>query len=285
MAGGIEWFRWHHGSVTDPKFQLVARKAKASLPDVIAIWAYVLEQASASEVRGEFVIDAEAVDCMFGFDDGTTLAVLESMTARGLLVDGCKVASWSKRQPKRERPDDVTATERKRHQRQRDMAAKSPVTPSHTTSRQVTPRGEERRVEENNSLSPPGEPEAKATPPLGGEPAIPTIAPNDPEDDPPATPIDPFVATLESLPDDVHSLWWDWVQAYEDRYGFMPVVQKEAVLMELMRRGQNMKADLELSILKGSKSILDHTSQFGSSGGRGANRKTKGEQIRQESGY
>ena len=31
MAGGIDWFRWHHGSVTDPKFQLVARKSKQAL--------------------------------------------------------------------------------------------------------------------------------------------------------------------------------------------------------------------------------------------------------------
>lgn len=37
MAGGIEWFRWHHGSVTDPKFQLVARRSGARLSDVLAV--------------------------------------------------------------------------------------------------------------------------------------------------------------------------------------------------------------------------------------------------------
>ena len=46
---GMDWFRWHHGSVTDPKFQLVARRAGASLPDVLAVWAYVLEAASQAE--------------------------------------------------------------------------------------------------------------------------------------------------------------------------------------------------------------------------------------------
>lgn len=32
MAGGIDWFRWHHGSVTDPKLQLVAGNADVLLP-------------------------------------------------------------------------------------------------------------------------------------------------------------------------------------------------------------------------------------------------------------
>ncbi len=36
MAGGIDWFRWHHGSVTDPKFQLIA-KADRSLSDWEAV--------------------------------------------------------------------------------------------------------------------------------------------------------------------------------------------------------------------------------------------------------
>ena len=68
VAGGMDWFRWHHGSVTDPKFQLVARQAGASLPDVLAVWAYLLETASAAVERGNIgEIDCEAVDCMFGF--------------------------------------------------------------------------------------------------------------------------------------------------------------------------------------------------------------------------
>lgn len=39
MAGGIDWFRWHHGSVTDPKFKLIAKKkAGARVGDVIAVF-------------------------------------------------------------------------------------------------------------------------------------------------------------------------------------------------------------------------------------------------------
>lgn len=149
MASGIDWFRWHHGSVTDPKFQLVARKSGVSLPDVLAVWAYLLEKASASDFRGCFgEVDCESVDFLFGFDDGTTDLILGEMVSRKLIADEYIVA-WEKRQPKRER-DDSTAAERK--QKQRDLASVGvvfEVTPCHAMSHQVTPREEERREEES----------------------------------------------------------------------------------------------------------------------------------------
>jgi len=141
----VDWFRWHHGSVTDPKFQLVARKAGASLADVLAVWAYILEQASASEDRGQFgSIDCEAVDCMFGFPstETRTLDIITAMRGRGLL-ESDRVAAWDKRQPKREREGDKS-TERVRAFRERQ----SHETPRNATERQETPRGEERREEQ-----------------------------------------------------------------------------------------------------------------------------------------
>lgn len=151
MAGGIDWFRWHHGSVTDPKFQLVARKAGVGLPDVIAVWAFVLEKASASEDRGSFGdLDHEAIDCLFCLDDGKTLSILEQMEVRGLVADG-RITAWDKRQPKREREDDVS-TNRVREFRERQKAqteaTKRDETPRNANETQETPRGEERREEE-----------------------------------------------------------------------------------------------------------------------------------------
>lgn len=160
MAGGIDWFRWHHGSVTDPKFPLIARRADARLGDVIAVWAFVLEQASAADERGVAgEIDCEAVDCMLDAHDGTTQRILAAMEARGLLADGV-VCKWSKRQPKRE---DETANERKRRQREREHAAamaesatsqsdvtrrdKPDVTQCHADVTAGHARGEERREE------------------------------------------------------------------------------------------------------------------------------------------
>lgn len=168
MAGGIDWFRWHHGSVTDPKFQLVARKSKQALASVIAVWAFVLEQASASEERGAFGgIDCEAIDCLLGLDDGATTAILEAMGERGLVAGGA-VSSWEKRQPKRERIDSGS-TERSRafRDRQRQVAAEgneqrqetpetADATPRNATQRQETPRVEERREEETPHIPPAG---------------------------------------------------------------------------------------------------------------------------------
>ena len=159
MAGGIDWFRWHHGSVTDPKFQLVARKSKQALASVIAVWAFVLEQASASEDRGSFgTIDCEAIDCLLGLEDGATDAILAAMGERGLVDDGA-VSAWEKRQPKRERTDN-TSTERSRAHRDRQRQEQQDgekqrhatpeiddATPRNATQHQKKPRGEERREE------------------------------------------------------------------------------------------------------------------------------------------
>lgn len=166
MAGGIDWFRWHHGSVTDPKFGLIAKKAGARVGDVIAVWALVLESASANDDRGTVgKIDAEAIEFLLGLDDGMVHKILDAMTQRGLLGTGGRVESWDKRQPKRE---DDTAAERKRRQREREheirMAAgvtgeasrdvtqsHAPVTRGH--DREEKSREEEKREEKDTSSS------------------------------------------------------------------------------------------------------------------------------------
>ena len=162
MAGGIDWFRWHHGSVTDPKFQLVARKSGASLPDVLAVWAYILEKASASEDRGSFGdIDAEALDCLFNFPstETRTADILAALEARGMVSAG-RVEAWEKRQPKREREEEKS-TERVRAFR----AKQRHETPGNATELQETPRGEERREEKNKEQAHAVNPPPAARPP------------------------------------------------------------------------------------------------------------------------
>ncbi len=179
MAGGIDWFRWHHGSVTDPKFQLVARKSKQALASVIAVWAFVLEQASASEDRGSFgTIDCEAIDCLLGLEDGATDAILAAMGERGLVDDGA-VSAWEKRQPKRERTDN-TSTERSRAHRDRQRQEQQEgekqrhatpeiddATPCNAMQHQKKPRGEETREEKNSPSLRSGEGAAKPQRPPG----------------------------------------------------------------------------------------------------------------------
>ena len=167
-SGGMDWFRWHHGSVNDPKFQLVARKVGCSLAEVIAVWACVLEAASQAEERGAHgALDFEALDCSLGLPDGRTQDIYLRMQDRAL-VDGETVTAWHKRQPKREREDD-NSTDRVRKFRKQNQTetpdtkvpAATPgangvtddVTPCNAKKRQETPRGEERRVDTSVCVS------------------------------------------------------------------------------------------------------------------------------------
>lgn len=158
MAGGIDWFRWHHGCVTDPKFGLVAKKAGVRVSDVIAVWAFILENASAETDRGSVgQLDFEAIEHLFGLDDGQAVRILDAMTQRGLIA-GNRIAAWEKRQPKRE---DDTAADRQRRKRERDHAEKLAQAVTEKASRDVTQdhadvthchdRGEESREEIDTS--------------------------------------------------------------------------------------------------------------------------------------
>ena len=150
MAGGIDWLRWHHGSVTDPKFQLVARRAGASVAEVVAVWAFLLEQASMSDDRGNpGEPDLESIDCALGMEDGRAHAIYTHMLNRALVSEDGRITSWDKRQPKREREDD-NSTERVRAFRQK----KRNETPCNAEQRQETPRVEESREEERRTTTP-----------------------------------------------------------------------------------------------------------------------------------
>jgi hypothetical protein len=166
MAGGIDWFRWHHGSVTDPKFALIADKAKARLGDVLTVWAFILESASANQVRGRVgAIDVEALDFLLKAEPGTVQRIFVAMHERNVLCneDGVAcVARWHFRQPRRERepiPDATdpslpkSSTQRSRERRERlkqegaGNATQRDATPGNASNEQATPREEESREE------------------------------------------------------------------------------------------------------------------------------------------
>ena len=158
MAGGIDWFRWHHGSVNDPKFGLIAKKSGASVAEVIAVWACLLEQASAADDRGNpGDPDFEAIDYGLGMADGTARRIHERMRERSLIdPETGRIAAWEKRQPKRERTDD-SSSERVRAFRDRQRQGEPSnvaETPCNATKRQETPREEESREEEKPMRKP-----------------------------------------------------------------------------------------------------------------------------------
>lgn len=62
-----DWFRWWHGTVTDPKLGTVARKAGVRRGDAIAVLVCLLEHASQQKKRGD----------VSSFDVGRCADVLE----------------------------------------------------------------------------------------------------------------------------------------------------------------------------------------------------------------
>jgi hypothetical protein len=129
----MDWFRWHHGTVNDPKFRVVSRMASVTVRDVLCVWIAMLECASQATVRGLLEgWDHESVGAGLDLEAAHVQAIHDAM--QGRMLDGNSIRNWEKRQPKRE---DTTAAKRQRDKRERERGNK-PVTQSHGTSRTVT---------------------------------------------------------------------------------------------------------------------------------------------------
>lgn len=97
----MDWLRWYAGTSTDPKWRVVAVESGQPVAVVLAVWAMMLERASASEERG----------CIDGWNDRVAGAALDVPAdaveairgaMQGLVLDGNHLSGWEKRQPKRE---------------------------------------------------------------------------------------------------------------------------------------------------------------------------------------
>jgi len=141
----MDWFRLHHGMPQDPKWIVVARRAGVPVGAVLAVWVSMLDAASRASVRGNLEgWDDEDVAAMLGYETEQVAAIYDAM--QGKTLDGDRIAAWDKRQPKRERDDDSAA--RVRAHRDRNASA-GHVTPCNASGDPETPRGEERREEED----------------------------------------------------------------------------------------------------------------------------------------
>ena len=140
------WLRWHIGSVTDPKWRVVAQRASHAMSrnvtvgHVLSVWAAMLECASQASVRGTLEgWSDEDVGVGLDIPEAEITAIREAMQDK--VLQGFDLTGWNRRQPKRE---DTTAAERKRQQRERDKVGQEQKSRSVT---QRHDRGEERRVE------------------------------------------------------------------------------------------------------------------------------------------
>lgn len=106
----MDWLRWHHGTVTDPKWRLIAMDAKAKVGEVVAVWACMLEHASQAESRGTLKgWRDKAYAMLLDMKPDTVTKIRENM--QGLVLDGETLTAWDRRQP--------SSTERVRKHRER----------------------------------------------------------------------------------------------------------------------------------------------------------------------
>lgn len=156
----MDWFRWWHGSVSDPKLRVIAKKSGQRLADVVAVWAAILEHASsvtqcnADVTRGDVSrFDAESIDALLDLDDGAAGAIFLAMADKGMVANG-RLANWETRQPKRE---DSSAERVRRHREKKKAEAggngeKGKVTPCNADVTQSDAPEKIREEDKDNSL-------------------------------------------------------------------------------------------------------------------------------------
>jgi hypothetical protein len=168
----MDWFRWWHGTVTDPKFQWVSRRCGLPLAEVIAVWACLLEcastatQGNADATRGNVAsFDCNDYDVLLGLEDGQVEQILTAMKDKKLIVEG-RIAGWDGRQPKREDSGNpntgaLSSTERSRNYREKKKLEETQRNEVQRDATQGNDRREEIREEEIKETTKTKAPRAK----------------------------------------------------------------------------------------------------------------------------
>lgn len=138
----MEWVRLYHDMPTDPKWRVIAKKAGQRIGDVIAVFTFVLTNASSNTVkRGEtHGLVAEDIAAAIDLDEAGVTAILGAM--EGKVVKGGQLLAWEKRNLFL----GDSSTERvKKHRETQRNAKKPPDTESETEQittslRSVVPR-------------------------------------------------------------------------------------------------------------------------------------------------
>lgn len=124
------WVRWYEGTTEDAKFRVVARLSRVTVRDVIALWAFILEDAGHLDHRGVCKRNEDFMAATLDFEEGVVERILEAMKANEMISVGhgeITVCNFCKRQF--ESDTDPTASRRQREKRQRDRSSRNgPVT-------------------------------------------------------------------------------------------------------------------------------------------------------------
>jgi hypothetical protein len=89
----MSWIKWHVGTVNDPKFQVIARRANLNIRDIFYIWAAVLEYAGQATRSGTLIgWDSNRAAAGTGLSADQVRMAIFAM--QGRLLDGVFVIDW-----------------------------------------------------------------------------------------------------------------------------------------------------------------------------------------------
>jgi hypothetical protein len=156
------WYRSYEDMSLDPKFKVVARRAATSVAgvrvsDAIAVWVNLLERASQASERGTIEgFDGESIDALLDMPEGAACALVDAFREKGMIESGA-IAKWEKRQPQRERPNDLSTerTKRFKEKQRQGTPGERQGTPGNTLEQNRTEKNREENTPPNPDALPP----------------------------------------------------------------------------------------------------------------------------------
>ena len=162
-----DWLCWHVGTVTDPKWTVIAKRCNVSRSVVVTLWAFLLERAKVAEVPGNVSgVDFEDAAVALDSPQEQVEAIYQAMIAKGVVHDDT-LPKWQTRQHKtstqrvqafRERQaleqGNVSRNAETPTDRQTDRQTESPpVAPQGGQTDGVTPAGKKPRQRKASVLT------------------------------------------------------------------------------------------------------------------------------------
>lgn len=153
----MNWFKTHHGFISDPKFGLAAKDAQETRAVVIAIAIALLNHASENEQRGS-IVGFKADECGYLLDiESSRVTHVTNALRHRKFISETNVMQWERYQER-----DVTAAARAKRYRDRLKNKENPPeeddshASSRVMSRDVTPdkRREEKKDIVDTTVSP-----------------------------------------------------------------------------------------------------------------------------------
>ena len=120
------WYRWHIGTCEDGKFRMIARNAKVTIGNAIALWSVLLEDASHLDHRGICVRGEDFYGAILDLEFEEVVAILSEMERVDMISVGhgaITITNWDKRQFESDAKDPTNAERQRRYKERKKQTA------------------------------------------------------------------------------------------------------------------------------------------------------------------